>query len=227
MRREFLRAVMDAGELKFHVAHKKIPYAGDDGNTVKPTENSGIKLEAFIFDVFPLSKNMAVLDIIREDEFSPVKNAPGSKTDSPDTARSMLSGQARHWLENAGCDFTSHMITAGAVKKQCNRSIKRWNDRYLVIDTYTNKFKFFKSESEYTNGTKKSAWGTLLSYTICKDNKFECRTSSGENKVFRLTSEEDVPKWVQALDDAFAAENRANRLCEVRFLFTIMLSLFS
>jgi len=46
----------------YHVARKKIPYY-DAGKkeTVKPTSNNGIKLESFIFDVFPLSKSMTVL----------------------------------------------------------------------------------------------------------------------------------------------------------------------
>ncbi|CAN0098865.1 unnamed protein product [Ectocarpus sp. 12 AP-2014] len=82
----------------YHVAHKKIPAAdGPHGTTLKPVENNGIKLESFIFDVFPLSKNMVLFEAAREDEFAPVKNAPGSSTDSPDTAREMISRQARRW----------------------------------------------------------------------------------------------------------------------------------
>jgi UDP-N-acetylglucosamine/UDP-N-acetylgalactosamine diphosphorylase len=41
----------------YHVAHKKIPHADPEtGETVKPTKNNGIKLELFIFDVFPLAE---------------------------------------------------------------------------------------------------------------------------------------------------------------------------
>merc|ERR1719277_1293848 len=86
----------------FHVAHKKIPFAGDDGKTVKPDANNGIKLEAFVFDVFPMSSRMAILETKREEEFAPVKNAPGSATDSPDTARGMVSALARRWVLAAG-----------------------------------------------------------------------------------------------------------------------------
>lgn len=87
----------------YHVAHKKIPEAGGDaGETVKPAENNGVKLESFIFDVFPLSKNMVLFEAAREDEFAPVKNAPGSSTDSPDTAREMISRQAKRWARAAG-----------------------------------------------------------------------------------------------------------------------------
>lgn len=87
----------------YHIAHKKIPAAaGPAGETQKPTENNGIKLESFIFDVFPLSTNMVLFEATREDEFAPVKNAPGSSTDSPDTAREMISQQAKRWALAAG-----------------------------------------------------------------------------------------------------------------------------
>lgn len=87
----------------YHVAHKKIPEAGGPaGETQKPSQNNGIKLESFIFDVFPLSKNMVLFEGTRDDEFAPVKNAPGSSTDSPDTAREMISRQAKRWAVAAG-----------------------------------------------------------------------------------------------------------------------------
>ena len=87
----------------YHVARKKIPYYDEDTKeTVKPTSNNGIKLESFIFDVFPLSTNMAILDVERKEEFAPVKNPPGTNTDSPDTARALFSGVAKDWVTKAG-----------------------------------------------------------------------------------------------------------------------------
>lgn len=50
----------------------------------------GVKLELFIFDTFPLADSTALLEVKREEEFAPVKNAPGSATDSPDTARAAI-----------------------------------------------------------------------------------------------------------------------------------------
>jgi UDP-N-acetylglucosamine/UDP-N-acetylgalactosamine diphosphorylase len=87
----------------YHIAHKKIPfYDAATQSTVAPTGNNGIKLETFIFDVFPLSVSMAVFEIERSEEFSPVKNKAGSEADSPDTARAMASDQAKKWIKNAG-----------------------------------------------------------------------------------------------------------------------------
>lgn len=65
-------------------------------------KTNGIKLESFIFDVFPAAKSMAVVEIDRTAEFSPVKNAPGSSEDSPDTARALLSTLHRSWLTRSG-----------------------------------------------------------------------------------------------------------------------------
>mmetsp|Transcript_14285 Transcript_14285/g.30504 ORF Transcript_14285/g.30504 Transcript_14285/m.30504 type:complete len:484 (+) Transcript_14285:74-1525(+) len=91
----------------YHVARKKIPYYDDVAKeTVKPTSNNGIKLESFIFDVFPLSKSMAVLDVARSEEFAPVKNPPGTDSDSPDTARRLFSDVAKEWVKRAGATLT-------------------------------------------------------------------------------------------------------------------------
>lgn len=91
----------------YHIARKKIPYYdATTKSTVKPESNNGIKLESFIFDIFPLSERMAVLDALREDEFAPVKNAPGSASDSPDTARAYLSKQSQKWVTEAGGNLT-------------------------------------------------------------------------------------------------------------------------
>jgi UDP-N-acetylglucosamine/UDP-N-acetylgalactosamine diphosphorylase len=61
----------------------------------------------FIFDVFEFSERMGALEIPRSEEFSPLKNAPGSKSDSPETCRSHLSALHKKWLIAAGAKITN------------------------------------------------------------------------------------------------------------------------
>ena len=49
----------------------------------------------------------------REAEFAPVKNAPGSPTDSPDTARGALMILHRSWVEAAGGTISGPMEEGG------------------------------------------------------------------------------------------------------------------
>jgi len=96
----------------YHVADKKIPIWDEEKvATVTPSVNNGIKLESFIFDVFPLSSSMAILEVDRLHEFAPVKNSPGSETDSPDVARKMISDVAKKWLLEAGSKLTGEVMS--------------------------------------------------------------------------------------------------------------------
>eukprot|EP00698_Gefionella_okellyi_P008738 TRINITY_DN2183_c0_g1_i1.p1 TRINITY_DN2183_c0_g1~~TRINITY_DN2183_c0_g1_i1.p1 ORF type:complete len:466 (-),score=123.87 TRINITY_DN2183_c0_g1_i1:68-1465(-) len=107
---EFLSLCADkwsTGDVPFHIATKKIPTLGPDGQRFTPAQPNGIKLESFVFDVFPLAdpERMAVFEIDRNIEFAPVKNAPGSAVDSPDTARGLVAKQSRWLIELAGGKF--------------------------------------------------------------------------------------------------------------------------
>ncbi|GIL53347.1 hypothetical protein Vafri_8968 [Volvox africanus] len=67
----------------------------------------GIKLELFIFDTFPLAGDKtALVQVDRREDFAPVKNAPGSAIDSPNTARSALLSLHAGWVRNAGAEVT-------------------------------------------------------------------------------------------------------------------------
>ncbi|KAF2155300.1 nucleotide-diphospho-sugar transferase [Myriangium duriaei CBS 260.36] len=108
---EFLESIpMWASKLPHHVARKKIPFVDtESGETVKPEKPNGIKLEQFVFDCFPFLKmdKFACMEVKREDEFSPLKNAKGTGEDDPDTSRNDIFAQGRRWVEAAGGTVTS------------------------------------------------------------------------------------------------------------------------
>ncbi|KDN41162.1 nucleotide-diphospho-sugar transferase [Tilletiaria anomala UBC 951] len=94
-------------QMAFHVARKKIPTLDmQTGERIKPTSPNGMKLELFVFDVFPFvgEGGLTVHEVPRQEEFSPLKNAPGTGTDDPQTSRRDLLAQQRRWIEKAGAD---------------------------------------------------------------------------------------------------------------------------
>ena len=90
--------------LPFHIAKKKIAGLNEKGVYTKPTEPNGIKLEQFIFDVFPLvpMDKFGCLEVERSDEFSPLKNADGAKNDTPTTCRNHYLELGTLWVRNNG-----------------------------------------------------------------------------------------------------------------------------
>lgn len=96
--------------LPHHVARKKIPYVDiNSGEPVKPEKPNGIKLEQFVFDVFPMLEldKFACMEVKREDEFSPLKNAKGTGEDDPDTSKRDILAQGKAWIESAGGSVVS------------------------------------------------------------------------------------------------------------------------
>nr|CAD7586157.1 unnamed protein product [Timema genevievae] len=102
--RQFLRNIADEHEkdLKLHVAKKKIPYIDTDGSCYKPEKPNGIKMEKFVFDVFPYSERFVTWEVERSVGFSPLKNSDSAGKECPATARSDLMALHRRYLEAAG-----------------------------------------------------------------------------------------------------------------------------
>lgn len=87
--------------LPWHRAEKKVPHVDlATGRRVEPAQPNGIKLESFVFDALPLAERAILVETIRAEEFSPVKNATG--VDSVETARRDMSRRAARWMEGAG-----------------------------------------------------------------------------------------------------------------------------
>lgn len=98
---DFLRRIGTQGaRLPFHRARKKVPHVDEEDRPVVPEVANAIKFESFVFDALPLARRTLVVETLREEEFSPVKNAEGE--DSPATARRDLSRRFCRWLEACG-----------------------------------------------------------------------------------------------------------------------------
>ena len=78
-------------KLPYHKAVKKIPTA--EG------EATGIKFETFVFDALQYTKSSVTMEVVRHDEFAPVKNKDGA--DSPETSIQMQNLMYARWLEYA------------------------------------------------------------------------------------------------------------------------------
>jgi UDP-N-acetylglucosamine/UDP-N-acetylgalactosamine diphosphorylase len=87
-------------QLDYHLAKKKVNCLDADGKPFAPSVENALKFELFIFDALPLADRWLVMEVRREDEFAPLKNASG--TDSPETVRKLLIDRAARWLESAG-----------------------------------------------------------------------------------------------------------------------------
>lgn len=108
--REFIRQMAHStgsgeAELPFHRADKKIPTIDAEGRTLKPEKPNGVKFEMFVFDALPFAKNPVVIETLRENDFSPVKNAEG--VDSPKTCREDQLRQYGRWLKANGAEIAT------------------------------------------------------------------------------------------------------------------------
>jgi UDP-N-acetylglucosamine/UDP-N-acetylgalactosamine diphosphorylase len=90
-------------QLPFHRANKKIPYVDSSGVVQSPLEPNGVKFEMFVFDALPLARNPVIIESMRADDFSPVKNAEG--VDSPKTCAEDQRRMYARWLQAAGVDL--------------------------------------------------------------------------------------------------------------------------
>ncbi|MDR3211439.1 MAG: UDPGP type 1 family protein [Planctomycetota bacterium] len=96
---DFVQQTGNGDRLPWHRAHKKIPFF-DGRSLVQPAEPNAIKFETFIFDALPFADRSVNLEVKREHEFAPVKNARG--VDSAESSRCLLSAYFREWLIQAG-----------------------------------------------------------------------------------------------------------------------------
>jgi len=87
-----------ARALRYHSALKRVPCLADPA----PAAPNALKLESFIFDVYPFAppERVSLLQGVREADFSPIKNVSGK--DSAATAARLLDALHRGWAAAAG-----------------------------------------------------------------------------------------------------------------------------
>ena len=76
-----------SAKLPYHLAVKAIPHM-ENGAYVQPDRPNGYKFETLVVDMVKNMNGCLAYEVVRENEFAPVKNKTG--TDSVDTARELL-----------------------------------------------------------------------------------------------------------------------------------------
>jgi len=87
-------------QLPFHKAVKKISTIDAEGNAISLDAPNGVKFEMFGFDALDYTNNAMVFETLRENEFSPLKNATGK--DSPETVLNLQLRMFGRWVKAAG-----------------------------------------------------------------------------------------------------------------------------
>jgi UDP-N-acetylglucosamine/UDP-N-acetylgalactosamine diphosphorylase len=96
----------DKHRLPLHLAFKAVPFIDTAGCLIKPQKPNGYKIETFIFDALKDSENSVIMEVQRENEFSPLKNKTGDE--SPEI---VLADQIKFfggWFEEAGINVLAN-----------------------------------------------------------------------------------------------------------------------
>lgn len=131
----FLDALAKAGfRPPLHRSAKPLT-AWRDGESVTV---DGWKSERFIFDLIPQAQVSVGLEIDRDDEFAPVKNADSQGSDCPATARRLASDLYARWLADLGVTVDlperAHIEISPLFAATPAELKARWDDRQQRID---------------------------------------------------------------------------------------------
>ncbi len=99
----FVRRIAREDALPWHIARKQYEIVNEEGRKVPSPPDGCCKFERFIFEALPMARQCAFVEVRRETEFAPVKNAEGK--DSPDSARRLMQQRWLEWLREAGASF--------------------------------------------------------------------------------------------------------------------------
>ncbi len=105
---DFLAELSQSGfKLPYHKVPSRIRYLTKSGRFVRPSEPTMIQFQSFMCDALPEARRTNVIEVEREEEFSPIKNTGGNE--SPQTAQRDLSHLYSQWLKHACNGFDKEM----------------------------------------------------------------------------------------------------------------------
>jgi UDP-N-acetylglucosamine/UDP-N-acetylgalactosamine diphosphorylase len=100
----FLRRMVDESlQIPFHVFKCSVPHLNRRGERARPSGSNGVEFRCFLFDALWNAQRSSVVEVRREEEFSPIKNCAGEF--SVETARRDLSSLYAGWLKSCGATF--------------------------------------------------------------------------------------------------------------------------
>lgn len=110
-----LKCIKSSKYLKYHIVKKKNNFIDDvSEKKVISSKPNCIKLEKFIFDVFPYCEleKFGCLDVNRSEEFSPLKNSDSEKFDCSITCKNDYLKLSSKWVKNNNgsilCNSSDH-----------------------------------------------------------------------------------------------------------------------
>ncbi len=131
---DFIKRLNNHGfGLPYHRAMKKTEVK--IGDCIR--EIDVLKFETFVFDAIPLASKACAVEILREEEFSPVKNKEG--IDSPETAQKDMVNMFKKWLESAGAEVKAgvKIEISPLYALDYEDFVKKFNGKGLIIDKDT------------------------------------------------------------------------------------------
>ncbi|CAJ0949379.1 unnamed protein product, partial [Mesorhabditis belari] len=130
----FLERVYSSSfQLPYHRAVKRVDCVNEHGVTHRSLQPNAIKLEQFIFDIFPISNNFYCWEVIREDEFSPWKNEESVGIDCLSTCIRALADQSRRWLEQVGAECPhGKQVFLVSSRSYCGEDLEEYCDKHIT-----------------------------------------------------------------------------------------------
>lgn len=128
---DFVQRVHDHfDQFPWHLAHKKIPFVNDAGETVTPEKPNGYKFETFVFDSLRFADHDPVaLEIHPEGEYTPIKEFEGAN--SVVAARRSMNRHWGKWLEAAGATVPRDADGEPTIQIEISPALALYQDEFV------------------------------------------------------------------------------------------------